>query len=85
MSHHGDLDKGALRLPMIPEAIGLNLIDLLDARMEQVFRCVDQAPEFDAFTAYVPSLARQLFRKSGIGREESVEAATRAGAGGQST
>jgi 3'-5' exoribonuclease len=85
VSHHGDLDKGALRLPMMPEAIALNLIDLLDARMDQVFRCVDQAQELDAFTAYVPSLARQLFRKSGIGREESVEAATRAGAGGKST
>ena len=77
VSHHGDLDKGALRLPMMPEAIALNLIDLLDARMDQVFRCVDQAQELDAFTAYVPSLARQLFRNSGIGREECVEVATR--------
>ena len=38
---------------MMPEAISLNLIDLLDARMDQVFWCLDQAPDGDAFTAYV--------------------------------
>jgi 3'-5' exoribonuclease len=85
VSHHGDLDKGALRLPMMPEAIALNLIDLLDARMDQVFRCVDQALESDAFTPYIPSLARQLFRKSCIAREQKVEPATRCGAGGERT
>jgi 3'-5' exoribonuclease len=65
VSHHGDLDKGALRLPMMPEAIALSLMDLLDARMEQAFRLIDQAPADDKFTAYVPSLGRQLFRHFG--------------------
>jgi len=65
VSHHGDLDKGALRLPMMPEAIVLNLVDLLDARMEQAFRLINQAPADDEFTAYVPSLGRQLFRHFG--------------------
>lgn len=65
VSHHGDLDKGALRLPMMPEAIILNLMDLLDARLEQAFRLIDQAGADDEFTAYVPSLGRQLFRYFG--------------------
>lgn len=65
VSHHGDLDKGALRLPMMPEAMALNLMDLLDARMEQAFRLIDQAPADDKFTAYVPALGRQLFRHFG--------------------
>jgi 3'-5' exoribonuclease len=65
VSHHGDLDKGALRLPMMPEAMALNLIDLLDARMEQAFRLIGQAPADDQFTAYVPALGRQLFRQFG--------------------
>lgn len=65
VSHHGDLDKGALRLPMMPEAIVLNLMDLLDARMEQVFRLIDQTPADEEFTAYVPALGRQLFRHFG--------------------
>ena len=28
VSHHGDLDKGALRRPMLPEAFALSLLDL---------------------------------------------------------
>jgi 3'-5' exoribonuclease len=62
ISHHGDLDKGALRLPMTPEAIALSILDLLDARLEQAFRLLAQAPGDDAFTPYIPSLERQLYR-----------------------
>ncbi len=62
VSHHGDLEKGALRTPMMPEAIVLNLMDLLDARLDQAFRLIDQGPATEEFTAYVPSLERQLFR-----------------------
>ena len=62
VSHHGDLDKGALRRPMLPEAFALSLLDLLDARMEQVFWTIDSAPAGEEFTSYVPPLERQLFR-----------------------
>ena len=47
---------------MLPEAFALSILDLLDARMEQVFRTIDSAPDGEEFTAYVPSLERQLFR-----------------------
>jgi hypothetical protein len=50
---------------MMPEAIALNLMDLLDARMEQALRLIDQAPADEQFTAYVPALGRQLFRHFG--------------------
>lgn len=62
VSHHGDLDKGALRRPMLPEAFALSLLDLLDARMEQVFHLIDSCPRGDQFTPYIPSLERQVFR-----------------------
>jgi len=65
VSHHGDLDKGALRRPMLPEAFALSLLDLMDARMEQVFRLIESAPAGEEFTSYVPSLERQLFRGFG--------------------
>jgi 3'-5' exoribonuclease len=65
VSHHGDLDKGALRRPMLPEAFALSLLDLMDARMEQVFRLIASAPAGEEFTSYVPSLERQLFRGFG--------------------
>jgi 3'-5' exoribonuclease len=83
VSHHGDLDKGALRLPMMPEAIALNLMDLLDARMEQTFRLIEQAPAEEEFTAYVPSLGRQLFRHfSGPKTPQSPESAVNGAATG---
>src|SRR5260370_35069112 len=63
VSHHGDLDKGALRRPMLPEAFALSLLDLMDARLEQAFRLIDSAPAGEEFTSYVPSLERQLFRE----------------------
>lgn len=62
VSHHGDPDKGALRRPMFPEALAFSLLDLIDARMEQAFSVIDSTDPNEAFTAFVPSLERQLFR-----------------------
>ncbi|MBY0502687.1 MAG: HD domain-containing protein [Bryobacteraceae bacterium] len=75
VSHHGDLDKGALRRPMFPEALALSLLDLMDARMEQAFRLIDSAESDEPFTPYVPSLERQLFRgvAPGNGTPDMVE------------
>jgi hypothetical protein len=52
VSHHGELDKGALRRPMLAEAFALSLLDLMDARLEQVFRLIDSAPAGEQFTSY---------------------------------
>ena len=60
-SHHGEVEKGALREPMLAEAVTLHALDELDARLEQVWRLIDQAPEGEEWTAYVPSLRRQLY------------------------
>ena len=65
VSHHGDLDKGALRRPMLPEALAFSLLDLMDARLEQAFRLIDAVPSADEFTPYIPSIERQLFRGFG--------------------
>jgi 3'-5' exoribonuclease len=62
VSHHGEIEKGALRAPMFPEAFALSIMDLLDARLEQAWRLIDLAPEDEEWTAYVPSLERQLYR-----------------------
>ena len=40
----------------------ISILDLLDARMEQLFQLIDSAPAGEEFTWYVPLLARQLFR-----------------------
>jgi 3'-5' exoribonuclease len=56
VSHHGEIEKGALRAPMFPEAFALAIMDLLDARLEQTWRLIDQAPAVEEWTPYVPSL-----------------------------
>jgi 3'-5' exoribonuclease len=61
VSHHGEVEKGALREPMVPEAVVLHALDELDTRLEQVWRVIDQAPPGDEWTAYVPSLQRQIY------------------------
>jgi 3'-5' exoribonuclease len=71
VSHHGDPEKGALRRPMTPEALALSVLDLLDARLAQVFSVLAQTPEDQAFSPYVPSLERQLFRGTAAGKEET--------------
>ncbi len=70
ISHHGEVGKGALRAQMFPEAIALHYLDEIDARLEQAWRTIDQAPASEEWTAYVPSLQRQLYR--GPSREESA-------------
>jgi 3'-5' exoribonuclease len=62
VSHHGEIEKGALRVPMFPEALVLSMADLLDARLEQAWRLIDQGPAGEEWTSYVPSLERQLYR-----------------------
>jgi len=62
VSHHGEIEKGALRAPMFPEAFVLSITDLLDARLEQAWRLIDQGLAGEEWTAYVPSLERQLYR-----------------------
>jgi 3'-5' exoribonuclease len=73
VSHHGDLDKGALRRPMTPEAIALSILDLLDARLEQAYSVLAQTPEHQVFSPYVPSLERQLFRGISAREEDNHE------------
>lgn len=62
VSHHGELNKGALKQPMLPEALAVSFMDLLDARLEQAWTLIDQAPEDETWTVYAPSLGRQLYR-----------------------
>ena len=61
VSHHGEVEKGAICEPMLAEAVVLHALDELDARLEQVWRVIDQAPPGDEWTAYVPSLRRQIY------------------------
>jgi 3'-5' exoribonuclease len=43
LSHHGKLEFGSPKLPMIPEALALNFIDDLDAKMQAVISEFDKS------------------------------------------
>ena len=61
VSHHGELQNGALREPAFPEAIVLHTLDELDARLDQAHRVIEQTPKDEEWSAYVPTLRRQLY------------------------
>ncbi len=72
VSHHGEIDKGALRRPAWPEAILLHYLDEVDARLEQAWRLIDQGPVGEEWTAYVPSLERALYRWHPVAEEVDI-------------
>jgi 3'-5' exoribonuclease len=44
LSHHGKLEFGSPKLPMIPEALVLNFVDDLDAKMQAVASEFEKSP-----------------------------------------
>jgi 3'-5' exoribonuclease len=65
LSHHGKLEFGSPKLPMIPEALVLNFLDDLDAKMQAVSsefeKCAREGKAPDELTGKVWSLdQRQL-------------------------
>jgi 3'-5' exoribonuclease len=65
LSHHGKLEFGSPKLPMIPEALVLNFLDDLDAKMQAVQgefdRCMREGKAADELTGKVWALdQRQL-------------------------
>lgn len=65
LSHHGKLEFGSPKLPMIPEALALSFIDDLDAKMQAVQgefdKCIREGKAADELTGKVWALdQRQL-------------------------
>ena len=73
VSHHGELEHGALREPVFPEAIVLHALDELDARLEQAYRVIEQTPKDEEWSAYVPTLRRQLYCGRNGGRAGATQ------------
>ncbi len=70
LSHHGKLEFGSPKLPMIPEALVLNFLDDLDAKMQAVTgefeKCARDGKAADELTGKVWSLdQRQLLNTRG--------------------
>ena len=70
LSHHGKLEFGSPKLPMIPEAVALNFLDDLDAKMQAMMsefeKCAREGKAPDELTGKVWSLdQRQLLNTKG--------------------
>ena len=63
LSHHGEADHGAVRLPMTREAVALHFADDLDAKMNSLTRILSGHKDGDpAWTSYQPLYERFFFR-----------------------
>ncbi len=70
LSHHGKLEFGSPKLPMIPEALALNFVDDLDAKMQamksEFEKCAREGKSADELTGRVWALDnRQLLNTKG--------------------
>jgi 3'-5' exoribonuclease len=79
LSHHGKLEFGSPKLPMIPEALVLNFVDDLDAKMQAMSsefdKCLREGKSPDELTGKVWSLDnRQLLNtKRWLGETGNTE------------
>jgi 3'-5' exoribonuclease len=70
VSHHGEYEYGAPKLPMTLEAIALHQIDNLDAKLHNFHQLMrDDANLDSAWTQYHQNLGRKLFK--GVQRQET--------------
>jgi 3'-5' exoribonuclease len=62
VSHHGEYEYGAAKLPMTAEALVLHHLDNLDAKMNMVKQQFEEADDGESWTKYVKSLERKFYR-----------------------
>jgi 3'-5' exoribonuclease len=68
LSHHGQPDHGAAKIPSTPEAIFVSQLDDLDAKTQIALTAVDRAShETGRFTDRVWALGTKLFRPDPLG------------------
>ncbi|MFA5863981.1 MAG: HD domain-containing protein [Phycisphaerae bacterium] len=65
ISHHGDYEFGAAKLPMTAEALALHHIDNLDAKLDMVKRQIAESETDSDWTKYVRSLERKFYKYNG--------------------
>lgn len=63
VSHHGSYEFGSPKLPMTPEAIALNCLDNLDAKIHLFTREIRDDPGRESnWTPFHPNLGRKLYK-----------------------
>jgi 3'-5' exoribonuclease len=66
VSHHGEYEFGSPKLPMTLEAVALNLLDNLDAKIYSFQQQMKDDPNVEsAWTMFNPQIGRKLYKGSG--------------------
>jgi len=74
LSHHGETELGAVKLPLTREAFLLHFADDLDAKMNSLTRILDEcASDGDSWTSFQPLFNRFFFRGFGGEGCEALE------------
>ena len=61
VSHHGQIDWGAVKLPMTREARIFHLLDMMDAKMAIINDALEGDTNASGFTSFVPALHTPLW------------------------
>lgn len=61
VSHHGQLEWGSPKLPLMREAIAFHLIDMVDAKMAMCDRAIKKKVNADGMTDWVKELGGPIF------------------------
>ena len=61
ISHHGEKEFGSPEVPKIPEAFVLNILDLLDSKLNIVETAVKKSETAGLFSDYIKVLGRRLY------------------------
>ena len=68
LSHHGSYEFGSPKLPMTLEAVALNLLDNLDAKLASFHDQIrDDRDTSSVWTQYNPTIGRKLYKGAGNG------------------
>jgi 3'-5' exoribonuclease len=63
VSHHGEYEFGSPKLPMTLEAVALNLLDNLDAKLHSFQQQMQDDPNVESpWTQYNPQIGRKLYK-----------------------
>ncbi len=74
LSHHGTYEYGSPRLPAVPEAIAVNLLDNLDAKLHMFLRQIDHDADAESrWTQFVPALQTKIFKPDVMGIRRPTE------------
>jgi hypothetical protein len=61
VSHHGQIEWGAVKLPMTREARVFHLLDMIDSQMAIMNTAFDHGTDGNGFTTFVPALRTALW------------------------